>query len=155
MKTFQFLKKSLALFLVVFSLSFVFVSPSYAVSSAEINFTKDWQENVTGQLAPSGKLKIIYDESRLTCRRTSYRGIPSWQILAGFQFEDNGQVQYKSLRKRQDNFLTPLEIDIPSNAQKLNIWFENYGYDPYDTSEQNDTRCYDSDYGNNYNFQLS
>ncbi|MDZ8104576.1 MAG: DUF6209 family protein [Nostoc sp. DedQUE12a] len=154
MKIFPFLKKAVALFLVVFSLSFAFVNPSYAAGSAEINFTKDWQENLAGELTPGSKLKIVYDESRLTCRRSSYRGLPSWQILAGLQFEDNSTVQYKSLRKAQNNFLTPVEIDIPANAKKVNIWFENYGYDPYDTAEQNDTRCYDSDYGKNYNFQL-
>lgn len=122
---------------------------------ATINFTKDWQENLTGELNQGGKFTINYDESRLTYFRTSYRGSPSWQIDVGLQFEDNGQVQYKSLRQAQNDYLSPVEIDIPTNAQKVNIWFENYGYDPYDTSGSNNTRCYDSDYGKNYNFQLS
>ena len=119
-----------------------------------INFSKDWQENLTGELTPRGKFTINYDESRLTCFRTSYRGLPSWQIDVGIQFDDNGQVQYKSLRQEQNNYLSPVEIDIPANAQKVNIWFENYGYDPYNTSGNNNTRCYDSDYGKNYSFQL-
>ncbi len=63
-----------------------------------INFTKDWQENLTGELTPGSKFTINYDESRLIYCRTSYRGLPSWQIDVGLQFEDNGQVQYKSLR---------------------------------------------------------
>lgn len=123
--------------------------------TATINFTKDWQENLIGELTPGGKFTINYDESRLPYFRTIYRGLPSWQIDVGLQFEDNGQVQYKSLRQEQNNYLSPVEIDIPTNAQKVNIWFENYGYDPYDTSGNNNTRCYDSDYGKNYNFQLS
>ncbi|MCC5661584.1 DUF6209 family protein [Nostoc sp. XA010] len=120
-----------------------------------INFTKDWQEILTGELTLGGKFTINYDESRLPYFRTIYRGLPSWQIDVGLQFENNGQVQYKLLRQGQNNYLPPVKIDIPINAQKVNIWFENYGYDPYDTSGNNDTRCYDSNYGKNYRFQLS
>jgi hypothetical protein len=122
---------------------------------ATINFTKDWQENLIGKLSPGGQFTINYDERRLTGCRTSYRGLPSWQIDVGLQFEANGQVQYQSLRQGQNDYISPVEIDIPADAQKVNIWFENYGYDPYDTSGNNNTRYYDSDYGKNYNFQLS
>ncbi|MCC5659221.1 DUF6209 family protein [Nostoc sp. XA010] len=127
----------------------------HSIMKTTINFTPDWQENLTGELTPGGKFTINYDESRLTCFRTSYRGSPSWQIDVGVQFDDNSQVQYTSLRQGQNNYLSPVEIDIPANARKVNIWFENYGYDPYDASGNNNSRCYDSDYGKNYSFQLS
>lgn len=32
--------------------------------TATINFTKDWQENLIGELSPGGKFTINYDESK-------------------------------------------------------------------------------------------
>jgi len=154
MKFFESLRKAVALFIIVFSLLLVFVSPSYADSSAKIDFTKDWQENITGQLVPGGKFTINYDQTRLPNRRTSYRGLSSWHINAGIQFEGNGPVTYKSLEEYQQE-MTSKEVSIPADAKEVIIWFEHYGYDPYDTAQNNEARYYDSNYSQNYHFPVT
>lgn len=77
MKVFQYLKKAVVLSLIVFSLFFALVNPSYASCSSQIDFTSDWQENITNEIVPGGTLTINYDASRLPERRTYYRGSPT------------------------------------------------------------------------------
>ncbi|MBD2609127.1 hypothetical protein H6G81_32575 [Scytonema hofmannii FACHB-248] len=155
MRFFESLKKAVALLIVVFSLLFVFVNPSYADSTPQIDFTGDWQENVTDKLVPGGKFIINYDENRLPARRTSYRGLPSWEIQAVLQFEGDDPVTFKLLRTGQNQHVTPQEVSIPADAKEIILWFENYGYDPYDTAQNNNARYYDSNYSQNYHFPLT
>jgi hypothetical protein len=47
-------------------------------------FSKDWQENVIGQLKPGTSFEVVYDSNRLPEIRDTYNGLPAWSIL-GFE----------------------------------------------------------------------
>jgi len=113
------------------------------VTTAMVSFNADWSETVTGNLSAGGQLTINYDASRLpTCRGYKY-GIPAWSILAWYRF-DGGAINYVAVASMGSSVLATL--NIPANAQNLELWFENQDY--------YGCHAWDSMYGQNYWFSL-
>ncbi|NEO56932.1 MAG: hypothetical protein F6K54_29985 [Okeania sp. SIO3B5] len=113
----------------------------------EIEFTSDFQENLTGELVQGGKFKVSYDSNRLTCARGEKYGGPVWSILGYVQFVKDGESSYKPLETPGEDVILTQEYDIPSGAEEVIMWFYN--------NDGMNNPCYDSDYGANYHFPLS
>ena len=98
-----------------------------------INFTKDWKENVRGELGVGRKFQIDYDGSRLKA-----------PISVEYKFNDGSDFQTESMGNPDSNDIYQKTILIPIDANKVVIWFK--GGDPPD---------YDSNFGKNYNFPIT
>lgn len=122
------------------------VTSMVASGVAEITFTSgDWQEILQGQIIPGGTLKISYDSKRLTAARDSHYGQPAWNITAYIQFQANGAVQNKPLQPVGQEGILTAEFHIPYDAQKVVMWFYNWGY----YTGYNKPECYDSNENRN------
>ena len=121
-----------------------------AAPTAEIEFTKDYQEIVTGDLVPGGKFTVKYDSKRINCSRSYRYGQPTWNIMAYVQFAEDAEPEYKVLQPSGAEGDLTQEFEIPASAKKVIMWFYNWGY----FSGFNKPECYDSDYGANYHFGL-
>jgi len=114
---------------------------------AEIDFTKDYQEIVKGELVPGGKFKVTYDSDRLTCARGYKYGQPAWSILGYVQYVKDGESSYQPLMTPGKDVILTSVYEIPSDAEEVIMYFYNNDglHEP----------CYDSDYSANYHFPLT
>jgi len=122
-----------------------------AAAEAEIEFTDDWQEILTGDLVPGGTFKVSYDSQRLNCNRDTRYGQPAWSIYAYAQFAEDAEPENIVLEPFAEEGILTGEFDIPSDAQQVEMWFYNWGY----YTGFSNPNCYDSEYGANYHFPLS
>ena len=98
-----------------------------------IDFTKNWEENVRGELGVGRKFQINYDGSRLKA-----------PISVEYKFNDGPNFQTESMGTPDSNDIYHKTILIPIDANKVVIWFK--GGDPPN---------YDSNFGNNYKFPIT
>ncbi|MBD2472755.1 DUF6209 family protein [Nostoc sp. FACHB-145] len=126
---------------------------------AQITFTSDYHELVTGDLKPEVNCHISYDPLRIVPKDGSYvHGDPSKPIFIHVQFKENGSTQSKELYSPNGIISDPhidvtgrgsmlfQEVFIPSDAEELIIWFS------YLNPNTNET-LYDSDYDHHFHFR--
>ena len=109
----------------------------FPITEPSIVFLEDWQEKQHGDLAPGGSFDLFYDSRRLN---------EDSQVEAQMKFVGDTVVG-KTLDASNDSPYQTSVISIPENAEKLVMWFY------YEDKEGN--KHYDSDYGNDYHFNLS
>ena len=124
---------------------------------AQITFTCDYHELVTGDMHPGGPLHIRYDPKRIVPENEGYMfGDPQRPIVAHARFRDEAQSCEQLLSSPvgilahpdvditgQGSMLTTV-LDVPEDADRVTLWFSY-------RSQSGDTR-YDSDYGADYCF---
>ena len=124
---------------------------------AQIVFTQDFHELLTGCLHPKGCCHISYDPKRITKESPNYvHGCSSHNIICHYQFISNGPVHSIVLVSHEGILTHPIQsltgdgsmlrghFDIPANAEKISIWFSY--------TDLCGSIHYDSDFGKNYNF---
>ena len=107
----------------------------FPITRPSVVFLKDWEEKQHGALKAGGHFDLFYDEQRLG---------EDIQVVAQMKFLDDTVVG-KSLDAGNDDFQSAV-ISIPGDAEKLVMWFYY---------EDDGGKHYDSDFGNNYHFNLS
>ena len=126
-----------------------------------ILFRSDFRHYVRGVLRPGAKLFVYYDAERLTGERSMRGDQPGWWITMFARFVPNGAVTSINLWSRTGLILTgqkatdepdegtlmKCDIQIPSDAQFVELWFLNSG--------DSGRVFYDSDFGRNYWFQFT
>lgn len=129
----------------------------HAGKPAQITFTNDFHELVTGDLRPGAAVDVRYDPQRIVPADEPYLfGDPSRPIVAHARFRDGDQPTERPLESKTGIVVHP-DVDVtgqgsmlstsfavPENAERVTLWF-SYPGAAGDTS-------YDSDYGANYCF---
>jgi len=127
---------------------------------AQITFTLDFHELVTGDLISNAPCLISYDPLRLVPKESAYiHGDPSQPVTLHYQFEPNGPVYDQVLESPAglvpDTIVDPTgqgsmlqtEFFIPKEEHELIIWFSFV--------DANGMIHYDSDLGKNYHFRFT
>lgn len=122
----------------------------------DIHFQWDWNEVAYGARRQGGYLRLYYDLERLPDCRGTHNGYPCWDIVAHARFSPGGQEVSGSVRRLLSENGTPTNqaeavpfvTTIPENADGVDIWFENY------SGCGSGCRAWDSNYGQNYRFDI-
>ena len=99
-----------------------------------IDFTKDWEENVHGELGAGRKFDVNYDGSRL-----------KGSVSVEYKFNDGPEFETERMGGPDSSGVYHVTIAIPIDADKVVIWFKNDANPP----------DYDSDYSKNYHFPIT
>lgn len=121
---------------------------------ARLTFHDDWTIEEAGAPVAGGELRIAYDLDRLTDCRGTHNGYPAWDLLAHVRFLPGGQEASGTVRAFQTSSGVPQNVadavpfvtDIPRDASRLEIWFENVAVGT--------CQAWDSNYGENYGFEV-
>ena len=110
----------------------------FAITKPSIVFDSAYRETVHGALKAGGKFDVLYDSARLGGDKT---------ITAEMKFAEDGDVSRKELATIDGatSYLHEV-VDIPANAESVIMWFYHV---------VNGEEKYDSDYGQNYHFNLA
>lgn len=124
---------------------------------AEIAFTCDFHELVTGELAPGGSVLLRYDPLRIVPPGEDYRfGDTRQPIIAHLRFHQDqppldvelrslaGIVPCPDVDVTGQGTMLQADVLVPADAQLLVIWFSY--------RRIGGAVLYDSDYGANYRF---
>ncbi len=124
---------------------------------AEITFTSDFHELVTGDLRPGATLLLRYDPGRIVPAGQRYRfGDPDQPVRAHVQFSPGappldvrllspaGIVPCPDVDPTGQGSMLSALLAVPADADLLIVWFS------YESAAS--TILYDSDYGANYRF---
>jgi hypothetical protein len=123
-----------------------------------ITFTKDFHQEVHGDLRPGRTVTLNYDAERLPNERSEEGGQKAWTIKAFCKFEERGEVHNLDLWSESGKILHKItdepgegtmmigRIDLPDSADHLTIWFLNTG--------KSGAECWDSNEGCNYIFRF-
>jgi Family of unknown function (DUF6209) len=124
---------------------------------AEITFTFDFHELVTGDLRPGGSVLLRYDPHRIVPTEEPYRfGDPGRPVTAHLRFREGeapisvplhsptGIVPCPDVDLTGQGSMLWARLDVPADAERLSVWFS------YTTASG--AIRYDSDYGANYCF---
>lgn len=126
---------------------------------AQITFTLDYHELVTGDLKANVDCRISYDPLRIVPKDGTYvHGDPNRSIVAHVKFQENGPIESKELWSPSGIISDPhldvtgqgsmliQEFFIPSDAEEFIIGFS------YLDPNKGETR-YDNDYGACFHFR--
>jgi hypothetical protein len=129
----------------------------HAGKPAEITFTCDFHELVSGDLRPGGPLLLRYDPNRIVPAGEPYRfGDPERPVMAHVQFRECdpptdvrlrspvGIVPHPDVDLTGQGSMLSGQVMLPEGAEHLTVWFS------YTTASR--AIRYDSDYGANYRF---
>lgn len=105
---------------------------------ARLVFGADFTEHREGVLAPGGELTVVYDPARLTTCRHARGGNPLYELTAHLLFEPGLQRRAVSVRD------TAPTIEVPADARRVVLWFEN--------TSASGCQAWDSNLGANYAF---
>jgi len=135
------------------------ISRHQAGKPAQITFTLDFHELVTGELRPGAPVIISYDPQRIIPPGDKYlHGDPERPIFAHIQFRADSPVISRSLISPVGKVLTPdidatgqgsmllARFDVPADAEQVTLWFI------YE-SDSSGLVC-DNDQGLNYQFRF-
>lgn len=114
-------------------------------SGATITFGEDFSESVSGPLTKGQTVKIDYDEDRLTQCRGTQGGYLQWTIT-GYYKIDGGPTKTFAVAGN----MAPQKPELPKielyARGELELWFQN--------NNKWGCNAYDSNYGNNYVFEV-
>ncbi|MGC4069503.1 MAG: DUF6209 family protein [Polyangiaceae bacterium] len=113
-------------------------------SDTSIVFTNDWQQHATGSLQRGQSFTLLYDSQRLPQERSTYNGLPTWNILAHVQFAPHRTISQIALQTPGTDEILKAQIDIPEDTTEVVLWFSNSG--------RSGQEYWDSNFGNNYRF---
>ena len=111
-------------------------------------FNADFSEVVMGTPKAGKTFIVTYDLNRLPDCRQTYNGLPTWEIVVEYRF-DGGPVTSTPVTTTNGGYTrvtSPTPITAPAGAHQVEMWFKN-------TDRAGCVR-YDSDYGQNYRFNL-
>ncbi len=134
----------------VLDMSNGFRADSYGICRPEIGyiaFDPAWNIYTNGARRQGGFLQVDYAIERLPECRGTHNGYPFWDIAAHALFKPGNQHVVYTLRQPSGLGSSPFTFRIPEDAQTVELWFENY--DGGGTCVR-----YDSNYGNNYVFDI-
>jgi hypothetical protein len=131
-----------------------------AAEPAQITFTSDFHELVTGDLRPGHPVVLSYDPFRIVPKGDPYVfGDPARPVIGSVQFRNGeapltlalhspGGIIHHPDRDRsgQGSMLTARFI-VPADADRISVWFSF-------VSASGEV-VYDSDYGANFNFSFA
>lgn len=130
----------------------------FSHDAPRIVFTKDFRQLVHGTLQPGAAVRIVYDAERLPEERSEQQGQKAWTIQAFYKFTEQGEVHTVDLWSETGVVLTKTtnepgegtmvvsDIDLPSDADHLTLWFLNTG--------KSGAQYWDSNFGRNYIFRF-
>lgn len=111
-------------------------------ADVEIVFSDDWTVTQSGPIIQGATVRVSYDPDRLTrCRGRKY-GQEAWAINGVWQI-DGGATQYFPVVTPSMPAVSTFVADTPGT---LEMWFEN--------SDAFGCVAYDSDFGENYVFEV-
>lgn len=125
---------------------------THAGAPALLTFTKDYREFLRGDLTPGGSVEIYFDAERLPqvidnpgafidCHVRYWNGKPP----TVYRLESHGGLlQHKAGIMPGGGSMVGAHIDIPENAQQLEMWFT--------ATVGHSQLAYDSDMGKNFAF---
>jgi uncharacterized protein DUF6209 len=108
------------------------------MTMATVRFLADWSQQQVGDIRAGEPLQIEYDPQRLPHCRSSRYGQPAWTIAAYLRFHPGGQEQFGRVAPGAEL----LEVSVPSDATKMEMWFNN--------TDQTGCTTWDSRHGQNY-----
>ena len=124
---------------------------------AQITFTRDFHELVTGDLRPGHPVVLSYDPFRIVPAGEPYiLGDPQWPVYASVQFRDGepativtlespgGMVKHPDEDVTGQGSMLQAQLMVPDTADLVIVWFS------YLT--RSGATVYDNDYGKNYYF---
>jgi len=111
-----------------------------------IGFDPAWNIFTSGTRRQGGFLQVDYAIERLPECRGTHNGYPFWDIAAHALFKPGNQHVSYSLRG-PSGYPSPFTFRIPADAESVELWFENY-------TGGGDCHTYDSNFGNNYVFDI-
>jgi hypothetical protein len=106
--------------------------------TAIVRFLPDWSQQQVGDIRAGESLQIEYHPDRLPRCRSSRYGQPAWSIAAYLRFHPGGQEQSGRVAPGSE----PLEVKVPSDTTKIEMWFTN--------TDQTGCTTWDSRYSQNY-----
>lgn len=125
---------------------------SALTGQATVKFLTGWAEEQHGAIVRGGQLVVEYDINRMTqCQGATAYGQPAWNTVGYVLFQPGGQL-FSGPMVRHDLWQTgtswaiPLEVTVPSDATRAEIWFYHSG--------NGCPGVYDSDYSANYHFTV-
>lgn len=132
---------------------------SYIGKPAQITFTSDFHELVTGDLRPGWSVTLRYDPRRIVPASEQYVfGDPNRPISAHFRFRHDSPVLSQTLASTvgllslphydiagQGSILTTT-VTVPTDAERLVVWFS--------FQASSGETIYDSDMGANFYFRF-
>jgi len=126
---------------------------------AQITFTSDFHELVTGDLRPGHPVILSYDPKRIVPKGEPYLfGDPARPIVAFVRFHDDEPPIQVKLHSRSGIILHPDEdvtgqgsmlkarLAVPISADLVSVWFSYLS--------ASGAVYYDSDFGRNFNFSF-
>lgn len=118
-----------------------------------IGFDPVWNIFTTGARRQGGFLRVDYALERLPECRGTHNGHPFWNINVHALFKPGNQHIEDGLRNPgpysvQTSNMMSNTFRIPEDAESVELWFENYSGYP------DNCRRYDSNFGNNYVFDI-
>ena len=124
---------------------------------AQITFTYDFHEVVTGDLRPGHPVVLSYDPKRIVPAGEPYiLGDPEWPVYASVRFRDGepativtlespgGMVKHPDEDVTGQGSMLQAQLMVPDTADLVIVWFS------YLT--RSGSTVYDNDHGNNYFF---
>ena len=111
-----------------------------------LTFGADFQVKVTGTLEKGKKVRVAYDESRLTACRGDFAGHPGWSIT-GYWKVGSGDVHSFEAGGFSPSSGTEPPVLTLDQSGDLQIWFQN--------SSRWGCNAYDSNFGSNYHFAVN
>lgn len=115
-----------------------FLGIGEALLVATVRFLSDWSQQQVGDIRAGEPLWMDYDPQRLPHCRSYRYGQPSWSIVAYLRFHPGGQKESGRVAPGPELFT----VTVPSDAKKIEIWFNN--------TDQSGCTTWDSRYGHNY-----
>ncbi|AKT41503.1 DUF6209 family protein [Chondromyces crocatus] len=116
-----------------------------------VTFSADWSETLTGTLQAGSTLMVDYDIGRLPLCRAYYLNYVAWSVSLNYRF-DGGEIFTAPLTTTWGEWnlqywrQIPAFINIPPGVSQVEMWFSN--------TDRKACQEYDSDYGQNYIYQV-
>jgi hypothetical protein len=116
---------------------------------ATIHFRRqNWAISVEGTITAGEPLTLDYDLTRLPSCRQDYNGLPTWEVLADYRFDggDVLQAPVTSTPSDYERVQAPAHLEVPPDAHSIEVWFESH--------DRTGCQAWDSDYGQNFHFDV-
>lgn len=120
--------------------------------SATVQFLSGFQQKQRGALVEGRTLVVEYELWRMPqCIGSTYNGYAAWNTQVSVRFLPGGELFQGGLKGSHDTYghdwySMPFEVEIPAGAREAQLWFY--------TSGRNCTGAWDSNFGQNYRFEV-
>jgi hypothetical protein len=113
-----------------------------------IHFRRDWTVSVDGALQAGAPFAVDYEIERLPYCRQDYNGYQTWDVTAHARFDGGATIDAPVTTSITDyeRVQAPATFDAPAGAHTVELWFDN--------ADRTGCHTWDSDYGQNFRFEL-